>query len=171
MEKPLESRLRSSKSTTPPKPPHGHSGMHTPSPELNPRHHHPKLSSRRGPYHAPIAMSKSVSPPKATPTPRYLSATHSDATPTSTQSTNNCVSSSCLPPVPPCPAPRPQLVSQLHGRVPPVISSQPTIPMALSSSEKSKLLPDLKDLGQTGQYLHTILKNADFHIFFCMYVI
>ena len=154
MEKPLESRLRSSKSTTPPKPPHGHSGMHTPSPELNPRHHHPKLSSRRGPpYHAPIAMSKSVSPPKATPTPRYLSATHSDATPTSTQSTNNCVSSSCLPPVPPCPAPRPQLVSQLHGRVPPVISSQPTIPMALSSSEKSKLLPDLKDLGQTGQYM------------------
>ena len=165
MEKPLESRIRSSKSTTPPKPPHGHVG-HTPSPELNPRldgsnrgdrpqHAHPKLGSRRGHgSHAQIAMSKSVSPPKATPSPRYLSATHSDATPTrTTQQQNSSVIRSNLPPVPPCPAPRPHLPTSVsHPRVPPVgspggvISSQPTIPMALSSTEKSKLLPDLKDL-------------------------
>ena len=163
MEKPLESRLRSSKSTTPPKPPHGQGGGvgHSPSPELNPMgRQHPKLSSRRGHGgHAPIAMSKSVSPPKATPSlPRYLTATHSDATPTSHthQSTLNSsvmTSNDLPPPVPPCPAPRPQLT---HSRVPPVghpvgvISHQPSIPMALTSTEKSKLLPDLKDLADLG---------------------
>ena len=185
MEKPLESRIRSSKSTTPPKPPHGHTPSPEPNARLEGRHNvHPKLSSRRttsgvgsgghgSAGHTPIAMSKSVSPPKATPSSRYLSSTtHSDAQTTSVSN------SSSLPPVPPCPAPRPQLtVSGGHGqyqhighaqqpRVPPVISSQPpTIPMALSSTEKSKLLPDLKDLGHPHHQTGPNLSDKD-----CSYV-
>ena len=148
MEKPLESRLRTSKSVTPPKlpalQPHTAVGVTnsssgvlgrpasdllghaSPSPELSDK---PRLHKHRKHHHghAPVIMSKSVSPPTRAhcappPVPptsssrSYLSATNSDATP-------------------PQPAPR-MRAPPLSGTV---ISSQPTIPMALST-EKSKLL-------------------------------
>ena len=73
MEKPIESRLRSSKSATPP-----NKNGHSPSPELYDSRNRLTTNKKKPGGHAPITMSKSVSPPKATP-PRYLSATNSDA--------------------------------------------------------------------------------------------
>ena len=145
MEKPLESRLRSSKSATPPKLPiqppppvsipgggvlgDPRSGDHTPSPELSEKPREPhrlhKHHTRRP--HPPVTTSKSVSPPtRVSQTRSYLSATHSDASTTHG--------------VPPQPVRAPRMRAP-HPPPPSsvVINSQPTIPMALTT-EKSKLL-------------------------------
>ncbi len=130
----MESRLRSSKSATPP------IKGHTPSPELYERqrltavpHHKQNQRGMAVHGHAPVVMSKSVSPPKATP-PRYLSATNSDASTSLLQTQNQQRSTQ--------PSPNLDAPSTPPTRVP----VQPCESVSVASLEKSKMLGHLQQL-------------------------
>lgn len=145
MEKPIESRLRSSKSATPPSKPSNNNGPPSSSPELYERqglttqHHKLHQTRQRHVGHAPITMSKSVSPPKATP--RYLSATHSDAN--SSSATTLAPPPTSLLPVPPSvPPPSFQQAPPPSIRVPPA-----------ANDEKSKLLSNVNFTDKDSSYV------------------
>lgn len=139
MEKPIESRLRSSKSATPPSKTNNNGPSS--SPELYERQglttQHHKLHQTRQ-RHAPITMSKSVSPPKATP--RYLSATHSDA---------SSVSATTLAP-PPSSLPVPSVPPPSFQQAPP---APIRVPAANDHHEKSKLLSNVNFTDKDSSYV------------------